>query len=300
MRIFLTGGTGFVGTHLIRALLERGDECVVISRSAKNPWSGSNVRIVRANPVQPGKWQDQVSGVDLVVNLAGQRIVDPPRRWTDQTKQALRESRVATTKNVADAIRKANEPPSLFLSASAIGFYGSRGDEELTEASKAGTGFLAELSVEWERAALAAKQHTRVAVLRTALVLGNEGGPLPPMLPPFKLGVGGPWGDGKQWWSWIHIADHVRLMLFIVERQLADATNLTAPNPVTVNEFAATLGRVLNRPVFFRVPALAMRAALGEAASALLDSQRVLPLRALEMGFEFRFPTVTEALQDLL
>lgn len=300
MRVLLTGGTGFIGTHLVRALIDRGDECVVLSRSAKNPWNTELVRIVQANPSLPGVWQESISGVDAVVNLAGERIVDPPKRWTVARKQRLRESRLSTTSNVVDGIRKSKIPPSRFLSGSAIGYYGPRGDALVDESAPPGGDFLAVLASDWERAALAAQGLVPVTLLRTGIVLGGDAGALASLLPSFKLGLGGPWGSGQQWWSWIHIADEVGLILLLLDCGLDGAFNLTAPNPVTVNEFAQTLGKTLRRPARVRTPAFLLKAGLGEGSSALLDLQRVSPKRALENGYEFHFPTLAGALRDLL
>lgn len=300
MRVFLTGGTGFIGTHVVRALLARGDECVVVSRSERDPWRDPRVRLVRGDPTAAGDWQRDVAGADAVINLAGAPIVEPPKRWTAARKFLLRESRVQTTRQVVAAIRTASPTPAALLSSSAIGFYGSDGDRPLDESAPAGDDFLARLAREWEAAAEDARDVTRVALLRTGNVLGTGGGALAPMLPIFKAGLGGPWGDGTQWWSWIHIADQVGLMLFALDRGLSGPVNLTAPHPVTVNEFARTLGTVLQRPTVFRVPAPLLKLALGEAAAALLNLPRVIPKRAQDAGYAFRFPTLEGALRDLL
>jgi uncharacterized protein (TIGR01777 family) len=300
MRVFLTGGTGFIGKRLVQALVERGDECVVVTRSGKNPWSTELVRVVEANPALAGDWQGYLSGVDAVINLAGERIVDPPRRWTPNRKKRLRESRVNTTANIVDAIRAATATPALLVSGSAIGFYGPRGDARVDESVGPGSDFLATLARDWEQAATAANDVVPVALLRTGIVLGRKGGALASLVPAFKVGLGGPWGDGNQWWSWIHIEDEVGLILMLLDRKLDGAVNLTAPNPVTVDEFAESLGKALRRPAWIRTPAVFLRTGLGEGASALLDLQRVNPTRVLECGYEFRFPTLAEALKDLV
>ncbi len=300
MRIFLTGATGFIGTPLVRALYERGDECVVVSRSGRDPWRNERVRVIEADPVILGTWRDQLSGVDVVVNLAGERIVDPPRRWTVERKHRLFESRVATTRNLATAIRTTRHRPSVFVSGSAIGYYGARGDDALDESSGPGEDFLAKLAVQWEEAALEIEDVLSVATLRTGIVLGANGGALAPLLSLFRLGLGGPWGHGRQWWSWIHLADQVALILFVIDERLSGPINLTAPNPVTLNDFAAALGAALRRPAMLRAPKFLMRLALGEAAATLFDLQRVLPKRALEIGYRFEFATISQALDDLL
>lgn len=300
MQVFLTGATGFIGTALVRALVDRGDRCTVVSRSDRNPWGDAGVLMVRADPAAPGAWQTEMAGAEVVVNLAGERIVDPPLRWTPERKARLTRSRVEVTRQVVAAIRAASPRPTLLVSGSAIGYYGSRGSEVLEESAAPGSDFLASLAQEWERAALEAQDAVPVARVRTGIVLGVEGGALAPLLKLFRLGLGGPWGDGRQWWSWIHRHDAVALLLFAIDGRLSGPVNLTAPNPVTVAQFAAALGRALDRPAIIPAPTFALRIALGEGADTLLASQRVLPARALELGFRFRFPALEAALADLL
>jgi uncharacterized protein (TIGR01777 family) len=300
MRVLVTGGTGFIGTHLVRALIERGDECVVVSRSGRDQWHSESVRLLQADPATSGQWQNDIAGTDAVINLAGERIFDPLHRWTNERKQILTTSRVTVTRNVVDGIRGSQLRPRLLLNGSAIGFYGPRGDETLDESSGSGRDFLATLAKEWEAAALEAQDIVAVSLLRTGIVLGSDGGALKPLLGLFKTGLGGPWGNGRQWWSWIHVVDQIGLTLFALDRGLSGPINLTAPNPVTVNELACQLGRALHRPALLRAPEFALRAALGEGAAALFDLQKVMPKRALESGYEFRFPDVAQALQDLI
>ncbi len=299
MKVFLTGATGFIGNALVRALRQRGDECTVLSRSGKYPWPGLGVKIVRGNPATAGRWEQEVDGADAVINLAGERIVDPPHRWTDARKKSLRDSRIESTRNVVTAIRASRKPPRVLLSGSAIGFYGNRGDEIVDESAPPGDDFLARLCIDWEAAAREAEPRTRVVALRSGLVLGKEGGGLAPLFWLFKLGFGGPWGDGKQWWSWIHLADEVGLILWALDRELASPMNLVAPEPVTVNDFAEAMGRALHRPSAVRAPEFALRLALGEAADPLLNLQRVLPRRALDGGYVFQFPSVGGALEQI-
>lgn len=299
MRVFLTGGTGFIGSQLVRALTGRGDECVVLSRSARDPWNRGNVRLVSGTPTAPGRWYADLATCDAVVNLAGARIVDPAHRWTPARKSLLRDSRIQTTRCVVEAIAAAGERPKVLVSGSAIGYYGPRGDTVVDESTPAGSDFLATLAAEWEAAALEAPPTVRVVLLRTGLALGRGGGVLDALTPLFKLGLGGPWGDGTQWWSWIHVEDQVRLILHLIDGDTAGPVNATAPNPVTVNEFAKALGAALHRPALARAPAFALRMMLGEAAGALLDLQRVAPRRAIESGFAFGYPDLETALAEV-
>ncbi len=300
MRILITGGTGFIGSHFVRALANRGDEAVIVSRSGRDPWNHPRIRVVRADPAVPGDWQQEANGADAAVNLAGERIIDPKRRWTAARKRLLKDSRIDVTQNLVTAFREAKTPPRVFLSSSAIGYYGPRGGDIIDESERAGEDFLASLCWEWERAARQAEDLCRVTLLRTGLVLGRGGGVLDTLVGVFRAGLGGPWGSGDQWMSWIHIADQTGLMLFALDDDLAGPLNLTAPRPVTVREFATTLGRTLKKPAILPAPAFALRMGLGQAATALLDLQRVVPRRALGAGFQFRFPELDRALFDLL
>jgi len=300
MRVFLAGGTGFIGRALVRALLEREHRCLVLSRRPERPWNSDAVEMLRGDPTRPGPWQTALAGCDAVVNLAGTPIVDPPHRWTDARKEAIRTSRLESTRCIADALRHAARAPTVFVNGSAVGYYGSRGDRQLDETAPPGNDFLAKLCVEWEEAAREVADVTRVTLVRSGVVLGPDGGALHYMLTPFRLGVGGPWGPSTQWWSWIHRTDLVGLMLLALERPLPGAVNAVSPNPVTVNEFARTLGAALGRPAFARVPDFALRLTLGEAAETLLASQRVIPRRALDVGYEFRFPDLRGALEEVV
>jgi len=300
VKVFLTGGTGFIGRRVVAALVARGDTCAVVSRRIDSPWLPRGLEVIRADTNRPGPWQTALAACDAVVNLAGVPIVDPPHRWTDAQKRLIRESRIETTHAVVDAIRQAASRPAVLVSASGADYYGSRGDRQLDETASPGEGFLARLCIDWEEAARGAADVTRVTLLRSSIVLGAEGGALPKLLMPFKLGVGGPWGSGGQWWPWIHAEDEVGLILLALDRELPGAVNAAAPTPVTVDEFAKTLASVLSRPALARMPEFAMRLALGEAADALLSSKRLIPRRALDVGYAFRFPELRGALEDAL
>lgn len=299
MHVLLTGGTGYIGRHLVRVLLERGDSCTVVSRNPRSPESDDRVRLVQADPTGPGPWQTEVEHATAIVNLAGARLVDPPHRWTAARKRVIRDSRIETTRRLSEAIQQANDPPRVFVSGSAVGYYGSRGDEPLTETAPPGNDFLATLCIDWERAARAAEQRTRIVAIRTGLVLGKNSPLLHSMLPAFKLGLGGPWGDGTQWWPWIHIDDVTGLICHALDGEAPGPLNVTAPQPVRVAAFAAALGKAIGRPAVARVPGFVLRMALGEVADALLVSQRVVPQRALAIGYAFRYTDLTSALGNV-
>ncbi len=247
-------------------------------------------------PIPP----ELVSGFDAVIHLSGESVAG---RWTTSKKARIRESRAASTKNLSEALAKAERPPKAFLCASAIGYYGNRGDEVLTEECSSGAGFLAEVCREWE-AATEPAIHTgiRTVNLRTGLVLSPNGGPLKPMLLPFRLGLGGKIGSGRQRWSWIHIEDFVDAVHHILQNDsVTGPVNMVSPNPVTNTEFTRTLAKILNRPAIFPVPVFAARLAFGELVDeGILASARVEPKRLIESGFNFKFPQLASALQDLL
>jgi uncharacterized protein len=304
MRIFLTGGTGLVGTLLIKRLRERGDHVVVLSRrlEAVQQLQGDNVSVVVGDPANAGPWMDAIADCQAVVHLAGEGLFN--RRWNQAFKDLIYSSRIDSTKNVVAAISKipnASARPVL-VSGSAIGVYGPRGDEELTEASPHGSDYLSKLCLDWENAAsTAAGQGVRVVLLRTGIVLDPAGGALKQMLPPFKMFVGGPIGSGKQYMSWIHNEDEVGLILFAIDHaEITGPLNATAPNPVTNKQFAQALGKVLGRPSFLPTPAFALRVLLGESAQIVANGQRVLPAKALAAGYRFKFTDIEAALQNLL
>lgn len=287
MKVLLTGATGFVGSHLARALERAGHAVLPVSRRPGPGFDWSPESLARG-----------VAEADAVIHLAGENIV--AKRWTPERKQELWSSRRDTTRQLAALV--AARRPRCFLSASAIGYYGASDDAVLTEGSPRGQGFLAELCADWEAATEeAAEAGVRTAIVRIGVVLGRGGGALAKMLPPFRLGLGGPIGDGRQWMSWIHLDDLCALFVRLCEHERASGIfNGTAPEPATSREFARALGRALHRPAIFPVPAPVLRAALGEAAGMLLTGQRVLPRRALEIGLTFEHPTLAGALEDLV
>ncbi|MFN7990135.1 MAG: TIGR01777 family oxidoreductase [Thermoanaerobaculia bacterium] len=294
MRVVVTGGTGFLGRALLPVLQRNGHEVAVVSRDPSLATLPPGVRAVAWNDL-PGV----VDGAGGVVNLAGETIA---QRWTGAAKSRIVGSRAEAAARVGEALRAARAKPAVLLNASAVGFYGDRGDEELDESSPAGRGFLAETTVAWEEAARrAAPEGVRLVLARTGIVLGEEGGALAKMLLPFRLGVGGPLGSGRQWMPWIHRDDLVSLLVAALgDSRYEGPVNAVAPAPVTMREFAATLGKVLRRPAFAPAPAFAIRAAMGEMASLVLEGQKAVPAKAARLGFRFRFERLEPALADLL
>jgi uncharacterized protein (TIGR01777 family) len=292
-RIVISGASGLIGSALILSLESHGYEvtCLVRRESKAN-----EIQWDPMLPITP----ELVSGFDAVIHLSGESITG---RWTGAKKTRIRDSRVVSTKNLSEALAKANSPPKTFLCASATGYYGSRGDEVLTEESAPGTGFLPEVCKEWESAtAPATNAGIRTVNLRTGLVLSKNGGPLKEMLLPFRLGLGGKIGSGRQWWSWIHIEDWIAAAHHILQNEsVRGPVNMVSPNPETNAEFTRTLAKALKRAAIFSVPVFAARLALGELADeALLASARVQPKALLDGRFGFNFPQLGSALQNLL
>ncbi len=304
MRAIITGGTGLIGRALVRELIARGHEVIVLSR---NPERARHVppapRVERWDGRTAAGWGSLADGAAVIVNLAGASIGIPPVPWTAERKRRILESRLHAGEAVVQAIQAAQQKPQVLVQASAVGYYGPRGDAELTEESSPGTDFLARVCIDWENSTAAVEAlGVRRVIIRSAVVLSHDGGLLPFMALPFRLFLGAPLGSGRQWFPWIHIADQVGAICFLIER--ADARgpfNLSAPQPVTNFEFSRTLARVLGRPMLLRLPAPVLRLTLGELAELLLlASQRVVPRRLLDLGYSFRFPQLEPALRDLL
>jgi len=296
----MTGGTGFVGTLLAGKLAEQGHQLTILTRSTGNRNVLKGTSFVEGNPVTPGSWQEKVAGHDAIINLAGHSIF---KRWTSATKKAIRDSRVLTTQNLVEALSAQGDRKTVLLSTSAVGYYGFRGDEELDETSPAGDDFLASVTQEWEASALEAEKHgIRVILCRFGIVLGSHGGALSQLIPLFKKALGSPLGGGTQWFSWIHEEDLAKIYLFLLEhKNLTGPINCTAPAPVRNRELTEILGKTLGKPTFMpAVPGFLIRIALGEFGSVLLNGQKALPKRLLELGFDFRFSNIEEALEDLL
>ncbi len=313
MKIVIAGGSGFLGRPLTAACARDGHDIVVLTRgsnsslqvgSTSSPQTDragapmARTRTVAWNPNgQLGPWAAEIDGADAVVNLAGESIAG--RRWTPAQKARILESRVQATRSLAAAIRASAAPPPVFISGSAVGYYGPLGDEAATEETPAGRDFLAGVCEQWEaEARSAASDRTRVACIRTGIVLETDGGALPQMLPPFRFGAGGPVGSGRQYWSWIHRDDWIALVRWAMATPAAaGALNATAPHPVTNAVFARALGRAMHRTAFMPAPAFALRLLLGEMADALLLSgQNAVPAKATRGGFQFRYEHVDEAL----
>jgi len=297
MRVFVTGGTGLIGRALARSLIDCGYEVLALSRRSAPEGLPPGVCSVAGDPAVPGPWLEALASCDACVNLAGEPVARG--RWTPERKRAIRESRVASTRNVAALL--AVRGPSVLVNGSAAGIYGERGDEELDESSPPGEGFLAEVALAWEGATGPAAARARVVLLRTGIVLARDGGALPKLAQPFRLFAGGPVGAGAFWQSWIHIEDEVGLILLALrDGRLSGPLVATAPNPVRNRDLARALGRVLRRPSFLPTPPFAVRVAIGEMADVVLESERALPRAALARGYAFRFPDLEPALADLL
>jgi uncharacterized protein len=302
MKVVIAGGSGFLGSALTRELTRNDHEVVVLTRqNPRNFPALPRTAFVTWLPNgQSGPWAAALADADAAINLAGESIA--AKRWSAAQKQKLRDSRLLATRSLTTAIREAPRPPRALVSGSAVGYYGNRGDEALTESSPPGDDFLAGVARDWEAAANEVTHLTRVTLIRTGIVLDRAGGALPRMLPPFQLFVGGPLGTGNQYMPWIHKDDWVRLVSFAIANDgVRGPLNATAPAPVTNAEFSKALGRALKRPSFLPAPAFALRLALGEMADALLLSgQRALPVRATDLGFSFRYSNVDEALASVL
>ena len=297
MRVFLTGATGLIGRALAASLTGDGHEVVALSRSTAPAGLPGGTKVVTGDPSVAGSWQEELARCDACVNLAGEPVAGG--RWTEERRKTIRDSRVLSTRNVAAVVGAGG--PAVLVNGSAIGFYGARGDEVIDETFPAGNDFLGHVALEWEEATRVAARRARVVLVRTGIVLSPDGGALPKLVLPFKMLAGGPIGDGGFWQSWIHVADQVGILRLAMENPLAQGpVNATAPDPVRNRDLARALGRVLRRPSLLVAPAFAVRAVLGEMAEVVLASQRVVPTRALALGYRFRWPSLEPALRDLL
>jgi uncharacterized protein (TIGR01777 family) len=297
MRLVVTGATGFIGTPLCARLLEQGHTLTLLTRGSPRDPGGATKRWLHWTPGILGEWGTALDGADGVINLAGEPIA--AKKWTQLQRHRIETSRVDGTNSLVQAIARAAVKPKFLISASAVGYYGPRGDETVTEETPPGDDFLSFVCRKWEEEAKKAEQFgLRVVCLRTGIVLGTGGGALTKMVEPFKFFVGGPLGSGQQWMSWIHLEDHIRLILALIENtQASGPVNATAPNPRRNKEFCQILGKVMHRPCWAPVPGFALKLVLGDMADMLLTGQRVIPAAAQKLGFQFRYPTLEEALQ---
>ena len=294
MTLLIAGGSGFLGTALARALRAARHRVLILTRRPQR--DGDVLWTTRPNDTA---WRHALDRADAVINLAGESIAGS--RWTEERKRAIRGSRIEATSALVSAFKAASRPPATFVSASAIGIYGTHGDEVITEESPAGSDFLSDVCRQWETLAIEASSRSRVLLLRSGLVLARDGGALPQLALPFQLFAGGPVGSGRQYMSWIGLEDWIGLVHWaLVTNHVSGPLNLTAPAPVTNGEFARILGSVLKRPAIVPMPAFVMRLALGELADALiLGGQRVVPARAQALGYEFKYPTLEPALREI-
>ncbi len=302
MKVVIAGGTGFIGRALSHDLATKGNQVMVLSRNPATHRERTNqaVSLCHWNPAGGVDWEKVLEKTDVLVNLVGESVATA--RWTKKRKQQLTESRVNTTSRLVQAMSTMSNPPRILVNASGIGFYGPQDDAPVNEHSAAGAGFMADLSVAWEREALKARDFgIRVALLRIGLVLGKDGGALQRMIVPFKAFAGGPILPGNQWVSWIHIQDIVELIHWIMTHDsLEGPINATAPSPVTMQEFCNKIGLALHRPSWLPVPQFALRMLLGELSSLMTTGQRVEPAVAMNSGYCFKYPTLQPALADLL
>lgn len=297
MTITITGASGFIGRRLMKALSNSGHTIRVLSRHA-----GTNlpvgVKLYAWDPLKGPPPSESLEGADAVVHLAGEQVA---QRWNDEVKQKIRDSRVIGTRNLVQALSGLAARPSVLVSSSAVGYYGSRGDEVLTEQSAPGTGFMPDVCIAWEREAdQAAPLGVRVVKIRTGVVLGANGGALAKMVPPFKAGMGGKMGSADQWMSWIHLDDLTGLIQRALDNTVSGPINGTAPNPVTNAEFTKKMGHALSRPAVVPLPAFMLKTMFGEMADVMLSSQRVLPKAAEAAGYQFRYPELEPALHNVL
>ncbi len=303
MRIVVTGATGLIGRALVSAARSRGDAVVALSRDERRAREqlGSEVEVhAWPNPTAEPPPAAALAGADAVVNLMGEEIA---QRWTEEAKQRIRDSRVLGTRSLVEGIRAIDDGqrPPLLVSQSAVGYYGPAGDEQLDEQAPAGSDFLAEIVVAWEREAMSASPPSRVVLTRTGVVLASAGGALAKMLPFFRLGLGGPVAGGRQYVAWIHLDDVVGGLLYCVDHADADGpVNLTAPTPATNAELSRALGRVLHRPAFLPVPAFGVRLLYGEMAEVVTTGQRAIPARLQALGYQFQYAQLEGALSDVL
>src|SRR5918994_1284303 len=299
MKIVITGASGFIGSLLADHLWRQRHDLILLSRNPPRESNVTQLEWVSWIPGASGEWEKFIDGVDGIINLAGEPIA--AKRWSDSQKEKIRFSRIESIKALVRALAKAKQKPKFLISSSAVGYYGARGDETVTEETAPSNDYLSRVCVEWEQEASNAETYdVRVVLVRTGIVLDKGKGALAKMVVPFKCFVGGPLGSGNQWMPWIHIEDQIALLLFLLENQNARGPfNATAPNPVTMTEFCKALGAVLNRPSWASVPGGVLTLLIGEMAEMLLNGQRAVPQAAINLGYEFKYPYLLPALESL-
>ena len=300
MKIIIAGGTGLIGRSLSQALAQRGEEVWVLSRHAGATDPQPGVHAVQWDAKTSQGWLDVAGQADAIINLAGASIGARP--WSNERKRVIRSSRVEAGQAIVEAIQHSSRKPQVLLQIAGVGYYGNMGSIPLDEHSPAGKGFLASVAADWENASQpVVEQGVRRVIMRTGVVLTPKGGVLAPFVLQNHLFAGGPLGNGRQWISWIHLHDLVRAFEFLLDQPEArGAFNVTAPEPLTNADFERRVSKVMHRPYWFPTPAFLLKAVLGEMSTLILEGQRVLPSRLLEMGFQFQFPTLQAALRDLL
>jgi uncharacterized protein (TIGR01777 family) len=298
MNYFITGGLGFVGRHLSEFLLKDGNRVTAVGlRKHPDIIDHPDFRYLAADTTEPGSWQEVLSDHQVIINLAGKSVF---KRWSEDYKKQIYDSRILTTRNLVRALPA--DPQIVFCSTSAVGYYGSRGDDILTEESAPAEDFLAEVSQSWEQEALQARtKGIRVVLPRFGIVLDRDGGAIAKMIPAFRCFVGGPLGSGRQWFPWIHMHDLLYAYKFVITKQkLSGPVNFCAPQPARNRELATKLGAALDRPAFMRVPAFMIKLILGEFGKSLLNSQRAVPAKLRELGYKFTYPDLASALDEIL
>lgn len=300
MRVIITGGTGLIGRALAKSFSHDGHEVILLTRNPRpDAELPTGVQQVKWDAATATGWGHLADGAGAIINLAGENLADG--RWDEESKKRIYTSRINAGKAVVEAVRNAKTKPNMLIQSSAVGYYGGRNDEVLTEASSPGADFLAQLCFDWEASTAAVESMgVRRAILRTGLVLSNEGGAWPKIVLPFKLFAGGPIGSGKQYWPWIHIDDVVGIIRFLIDNESANGVfNMTAPTPLANKEFGNKLGSVMGRPAYFPVPSFGLKILFGEMSMILLEGQRAIPKRLQEMGYTFKYPTAEAAFKEL-
>ncbi len=305
-KVIITGGSGSIGRKLTQHLVKQGYEVVILSRNpAKVSGLPSGARAVKWDAKTGEGWFIEAEGAAAIVNLAGENLAGEgffPSRWTEPRRKAILQSRLDAGQAVVDAVRRTIQKPGVVIQSSAVGYYGPQGDNVVVESNPPASDFLARVCVDWEKASAGVEAlGVRYAVIRTGIYLTPDSGALARLLLPYKLFAGGPFGSGQQWYAWIHPEDMVGAIQFLIENDSASgAFNLTAPNPLKNKDFGKTLGKVMGRPSFMPVPGFALKLMFGEVTTVVLDGQRVVPQRLVEMGYTFKFPELESALRDLL